>query len=77
MGTTGVASTTREATAQAFEEGSSCRFSRESPLKEELSYPVNPIVGRSRSSQLISSEGLEGYGAVSSSSASGGAKFAE
>ena len=24
--------------------------------------PVSPIIGRSRSSQLISSEGLEGYG---------------
>ena len=55
-------STSREAPAKAFEEGSSCRISRESPLKEELSYPASPLVGRSRTSQLISSERLKGYG---------------
>ena len=57
-----MASTSREAPAQAFEKRSSRRISRESPLKEELSYPVSPLIGRSRSSQLISSEGLKGYG---------------
>ena len=50
-----------EAATQAFKQSSPCRFRWESSLKEELCYPVSSVIRRSRSSQLISSEGLKGY----------------
>ena len=47
--------------AKSFKKGHSGRFRRESPLKEEFSYSMGPLVRRSRSSQLVRSEGLKGY----------------
>ena len=55
-----MAGTPREAAAQSFEKGYTCRDRRELPLKEELSYTVSPLIGRGRSSQLVRSEGLKG-----------------
>ena len=49
----------REAAAKSFKKGHSCRISQESPLKEELSYSMGPLIRRGRSSQLVRSEGLK------------------
>ena len=37
------------------------RVRRELPLKEELSYTVSPLIGRSRSPQLVRGERPKGY----------------
>ena len=61
VGTGSVAGAPCEAAAKSFKKGHTCRVRRESPLKEEFSYSMGPLIRRSRSSQLVSSEGLKGY----------------